>query len=403
MWVTRRLMTRLVEAAAHFPVVLLTGGRQTGKTSLARRAFAGHGYVSLDLPSDAALAESSPEEFFGRHGPPLLIDEVQYAPALFRHLKVRVDQRRHRGGQFVLTGSQQFPLMREVSESLAGRVAIFELEGLSAYELRASAVMDPHRDLLELLLRGQFPELWRDPELAHAMFHRAFLTTYIERDVRQIMNVTSLRDFERFLRLCAARNGQLVNKTDLGRDVGITAKTVDQWLGVLQASNQIALLEPWFGNVGKRLIKSPKLYFRDTGLLCFLLGLDHPSLAQSPLLGGVWEAFVYAELRKALAAHAPEWSVWFYRDQQGREVDFVLQGGGRLVCIECKWSELPDHRSGRSLREIANTLEQAVPRPLEVARVMAARPTSSYPLADGTQVIHGADIADWLCTAAARA
>jgi len=198
-------------------------------------------------------------------------------------------------------------LMKEVSDSLAGRCAWFELEGLAARELSLGGVDVLDHDVLSnVLLRGQLPELWRDRDLPSSDFWRSYLATYIERDVRQILNVSSLRDFERFVRLCAAYNGQLLNKTDLARGVGVSSKTIDQWLSVLQASNQVALLEPHYANVGKRIVKSPKLYFNDTGLLCFLLGLDAGALARSTALGSVWEAFVYAELRKECAANDAE-------------------------------------------------------------------------------------------------
>lgn len=391
----RELRSRLRSLAGHFPVVLLTGARQTGKTTLLRETFPDHHYVSLDLPSDAAAAESSPDTFFGQHGPPLLIDEVQYAPGLFRHLKVQVDAARHANGRFLLTGSQKFPLMKEVSDSLAGRCAWLELEGLSAHELAAGA-LSVRELLLQVLTRGQLPELWRDSELPNADFQRAYLATYVERDVRQLLNVGSLRDFERFMRLSATYNGQLLNKTEIARGVGVSAKTVDQWLSVLQASNQIALLEPYFANLGKRVVKSPKLYFCDTGLLCFLLGLDETSLARSALLGAVWESFVHAELRKAIAARAPEHRLWFYRDQQGRVVDFMLQGAGGFTCIECKWAELPEPADARWLNEVAQLLTAAKPAPQFVRRVIAARPHGSFPLPDGTEVVHGAELADAL-------
>ena len=391
----RELSPRIRALAAHFPVVILTGARQTGKTTLLQETFPDHHYVSLDLPSDAAAAESSPNTFFAQHAPPLLIDEVQYAPGLFRHLKVQVDAARHVPGRFLLTGSQKFPLMKEVSDSLAGRCAWLELEGLSAHELGA-ANLRWHDQLMSVLVRGQLPELWRDPQLPHADFQRAYLATYVERDVRQLLNVGSLRDFERFMRLCATYNGQLLNRTEIARGVGVSSKTIEQWLCVLQASNQIALLEPYFANLGKRVVKSPKLYFCDTGLLCFLLGLDAASLARSALLGAVWEAFVYAELRKAIAARAPEHQLWFYRDQQGREVDFMLQGAGGFTCVECKWAELPEAADARWLRDVARLLEQAQPAPQFVRRVIAARPQGSFPLPDGTQVVHGTELADQL-------
>lgn len=391
----RELRQRLGELSGHFPVLLLTGARQTGKTTLLQEAFPGHHYISLDLPSDAAAAEGSPETFFREHPPPILIDEVQYAPQLFRHLKVRVDSARDEVGRFVLTGSQKFPLMKQVSDSLAGRCVWLELEGLSAAELESGEL--PVRELLtRVLARGQLPELWRDQQLPHLDFHRTYLATYIERDVRQLLNVGSLRDFERFMRICATYNGQLLNKTEIARAVGVSSKTIDQWISVLHASNQIALLEPYFANLGKRVVKSPKLYFCDTGLLCFLLGLDEASLIRSPLLGAVWEAFVYAELRKASVARAPEYQLWFYRDQQGREVDFILQGAGGFTCIECKWAELPTDEHARWLREVAQLLEGAQPKPQFVRRVLAARPRSTFPLRDGTSVVHGAQLAQLL-------
>lgn len=374
-------------------MIVVTGARQTGKTTLLERTFPYHHYVSLDLPSDAAVAERSPDLFFERHPPPLVIDEVQYAPELFRHLKREADARRHDGGAFILTGSQKFTLMKEVSDSLAGRCVWLELEGLSARELSSGRV--PIREpeaLLRLLVRGQFPELWRDPDIPHVDFYRSFLATYIERDVRQILNVSSLRDFERFIRLCASQSGQLLNKSEIARGVGVSSKTIDQWISVLQASNQIALVEPYFRNVGKRIVKSPKLHFCDTGLLCFLLGLDERALGQSNSLGAVWEAFVYAELRKACVAQAPEHEIWFYRDQQGAEVDFLVEGRGGFTSIECKWSELPHEDDARSLRRVGALLESARPQPSFTQRVIAARPKATHPLSDGTRVVHGIDL-----------
>ena len=393
MYYERALSARAQEAARHFPVVLLTGARQTGKTTLLRHTFGEHRYVPLDLPSEAAAAERSPDEFFRRHPPPLLVDEVQYAPGLFRHIKAEVDAHRHEPGRFILTGSQKLTLMKEVSDSLAGRCAWLELEGLAAPELERGKVETRER-LVEVLVRGQYPELWRDQQLPRAEFYRGLLATYIERDVRQMLNVGSLRDFERFIRLCATQNGQLLNKTEIARGVGVTSKTIDQWLGVLHASSQIALLEPYHANLGKRLVKSPKLYLCDTGLLCFLLGQDEHSLTDSALLGSIWEAFVYAELRKGLAARAPDHQLWFYRDQRGREVDFIVQGRGGFTCIECKWTELPSPGDARWLRDVASLLESTPPRPLRVDRVLAGRPHEAHVLAEGTRVVHGGDIAE---------
>lgn len=229
--------------------------------------------VSLDLPSAAAQAEHNPEEFLDQSGDPAILDEVQYAPHLFRSLKLRIDRERHRLGRFLMTGSQKFSLMKAVSESLAGRCAIVELDTLSAAELRA-ALRAKLPSATDLMWRGGFPELHRNPSLRTRDFYGSYIATYLERDVRLALRVSSLRDFERFLRACALRSGQLINLADLARDVGIAGTTARDWLSVLEASNQVILLEPYFSNLGKRLIKTPKLYFRDTGLLCFLLAID---------------------------------------------------------------------------------------------------------------------------------
>jgi predicted AAA+ superfamily ATPase len=217
-------------------VVVITGARQTGKTSLVRHLFRDFAIVSLDLPSEAEQAEKQPKAFLARHGRPLIVDEVQHAPGLFRHLKGVVDAERSRNGQFILTGSQKLTLMREVSDSLAGRVAVVELEGLTFSEIRATgADVDP----LSVAARGTLPELWEKPDLDATEFHRSYVATYLERDLRSMLNVSSLRDFERFLRACAMRSAQVLNKADLARDVGISPSTAGEWLSVLEASNQV--------------------------------------------------------------------------------------------------------------------------------------------------------------------
>ena len=219
--INRSIASRIIGLATSFPAVVFTGARQVGKTTLLTSLFPNHRKVSLDLPSEAEKAEREPERFLADNPPPVLIDEVQYAPGLFRHLKVAIDSRRSDPGQFILTGSQKFTLMREVSDSLAGRVGIAELEGLSSEEISGAGIpLDP----ITLIARGGFPELWTNSNMAVTEFYRSYLSTYLERDVRQLINVSSLRDFERFLRALAARNAQSLNKSELGRDVGISEK-----------------------------------------------------------------------------------------------------------------------------------------------------------------------------------
>lgn len=350
MYYVRNYSSIILKLASFFPVITLCGARQTGKTTLIKETFPDYGYVSLDLPSTAAMAENNPEEFFTKHPAPLIIDEIQYAPGLFRHLKTVVDNDRHNMGRYILTGSQKFNLMKEVSDSLAGRSVIIDLENLSRQEIFAVSKSPLNQAALTTLLtRGQFPELWRVPELPSSAFYSSYLATYLERDVRQILNVVSLRDFERFIRALAPRSGQLLNKTELARDVGVSTKAVNDWLSVLEASNQIVLLEPWYKNFTKRMIKSPKVYLCDSGLLCFLLGVDANNLGSSPFVGQIWETLVFAELRKLNRLQETPSAFWFYRDQSAREIDFILEKGGNLSCIEVKWTENPDAKDFKQI------------------------------------------------------
>ncbi|MEI6387055.1 MAG: ATP-binding protein [Spirochaetota bacterium] len=355
----RLFAARLVAASAFSPVLVLTGPRQSGKTTLLKSCFPDHRYVSLDLPSVAEMAERDPSAFFAVHPGPLLIDEIQYAPGLFRHIKAAVDADRDSMGRFILTGSQSFTLMQGISDSLAGRCVWFELENLALAEIRdpgdsaSRFLLGDAPDWPSLMVRGQYPELWKRLDLPHGDYFAAYIATYLERDVRQILRVTSLRDFERFMRLLAARSGQLLNKAELAKDVGVSPRAIADWIAVLEASGQIVLLEPWFRNFGKRIVKSPKLYFRDSGLLCWMLGLDARTLPSSPFIGAVWEGFVFAELRKLAAVDSARPHFWFYRDQASREIDLVIEVGGRLNFVETKWTESPAPRDYLTITKIA--------------------------------------------------
>ena len=226
--------------------------------ALQGRVLLGAGRRS-QLPQQAQLAEEDPRSFLLRHPPPLLVDEVQYAPRLFRYLKVEIDNNRDANGQFILTGSQKFILMKEVSDSLAGRCGVLELEGLSIEELGDVFHDREQREgIASMLVRGFMPQLWKDPDLRPADYFSSYQATYLERDVRQLLNVSSLRDFDRFMRASAVRSGQLLNKTELAKEVGVSNKTATEWLSVLEASNQITLLEPWFTNVGKAPYQDPQ-------------------------------------------------------------------------------------------------------------------------------------------------
>jgi predicted AAA+ superfamily ATPase len=386
MWISRRIEPRLQHSAKTRPAIVLTGARQSGKTSTLLQLFPHYSVVSLDLPTEAELAEKEPHNFLLRHPPPVLIDEIQYAPALFRHLKVVIDANRSRNGQFLLTGSQKFALMKNVTESLAGRTDIFELETLSYAEIHAAL---PEVAVESAIVRGGFPELYANAEIDAAPFYNSYLATYLERDVRQLTNVGSLRDFERFLRACAFRSANLLNKADLARDIGIAPSTANQWLSVLEASGQIVLLEPWFSNRTKSIIKSPKLYFADTGLLCALLNIRTvEALEQSPAVGAIWETFVFAQLRARERAAGRSGSIYFWRDRT-REVDFLVDIGGNLELFEAKWTELPDAGDLVNLE----FFRRVVGASANVRGAVVARPPNGYPFSNGFRAIPVTELA----------
>lgn len=342
MWIERKIAPHIKDLAARRPAVLVTGCRQTGKTSLVRRIFPQADYVTLDVPVEAAEADESGAAFLRRHGSPLILDEVQYAKNLFRHLKVTIDRNRSSPGQYILTGSQTFELMAHTTESLAGRVSIVELHPLSLSELEEAAgeVAEGER-LARWMLMGGYPEL-HAAAIPPEEFYADYVATYLERDVRQILQVRNLRDFDRFLRLCATRTGQLLNLGSFSADLGLSPNTVKSWMGVLEASGILAVVEPYFENLGKRIVKTPKLYFLDTGLCCYLAGLrTEQALLQSSLLGAFFETHVYTQLRRHLANTGRRVPVYFFRDHSGLEIDFVLAEGEKLRLIEVKWSELP--------------------------------------------------------------
>jgi len=338
----RDISSRLKKLNNDFPILVLTGSRQTGKTTLLKKLFPNHTYVSLDLPSAAEMAENDPLNFLGQFKKPVIIDEAQYAPKIFRHLKIEVDKNPNQSGQFILTGSQKFNLMKQVSDSLAGRCAWLELESLSLQELKQKYHTINNVDFLyKVLTRGQMPKLWFNEDISEKDYYRSYLATYLERDVRQIVNVTDLRDFERFIRLCALRNAHLLNMAELSRDVGVSLNTIKKWLSVLEASNQITLLEPYFKNTGKRVMKSPKIYFNEVGLTSFLLGIDAETISSSPFIGNLWESLLYSEFRKKQKNIDPAISIWFYIDNRQREVDLLVNEKSFLNFYEIKWTTNP--------------------------------------------------------------
>ena len=363
----------------------MLGARQTGKTSILAHMYPDYSFVSLDLPSMAELAENEPERFLSEYPPPIIIDEAQYAPKLFRHLKRFIDQSRSKNGQFLLTGSQKFQLMSSVGDSLAGRLDIIELENLSVAEISDA---EETSSLENLIFRGGFPELYRNRQLRESRFFSGYIASYLERDVKGILNVQNLRDFERFIRAIALRSGQLLNKADIAKDIGVSPTTANSWISVLEASGQIILLEPWFGNKTKQMIKSPKVYFKDTGLLIFLLGIRSIEIMlSSPYLGAIWETFVFSELRKKDLHKDGTWNWNFYRDKT-REIDFIRDEGGVFTLIECKWTENPSKKDSRHLEYFRENLSRG-----KVDKsYIVARPHNRFPVSEYVDAVNFEDI-----------
>ncbi len=340
MWIEREISNLIEKVNAERPALLLTGARQTGKSSLLNRLFPEHHYVSLDVPLEAKQASESGQFFLDSHSTPLVIDEIQYAPELFRQIKIRIDQHRQLNGQYVMTGSQKFSLMKGVSESLAGRVSILNLHSLSTRELLKHFKLELTTvQVLEWLVKGGYPEIY-EHDLDHYRFFSDYVATYIERDVRQLINIRHVREFDQFMRLLAVRSGQIVSMSRIATEVGVSIHTIKSWIAVLEASNIIYLLKPYYQNFGKRIIKSPKLYFLDTGLLCYLTNIQSANiLSNNPLLGAFFETYAFGQLLRSLHNNGKADEIYYFRDKDGREVDFIIPEGNLLNLYECKWHD----------------------------------------------------------------
>ncbi len=344
----RTLSNKIISLAQQFPVVTLTGPRQSGKTTLTRMVFKNHEYVSLEEPHEREFALSDPRGFLNKYKDSVILDEIQRAPDLLSYIQTIVDDG-VANGQFILTGSQQLHLSEKISQTLAGRTAIVNLLPFSMDELQKMPPRDPWVwnelprkrkppafDLETIMHSGFYPRI-HDRNLDAADWLAGYYQTYVERDVREISNIGNLDTFQRFVRLCAGRSGQLLNLSSLAADCGISHTTARQWISVLQAGFIIHMLPPHFMNFSKRIIKTPKLYFLDTGLLCYLLRIREPAdLTDHAMRGAVFETYVVSELIKAFAHRGETPPLYFWRDRTGHEVDVIVDTGKHLVPIEIK-------------------------------------------------------------------
>lgn len=391
-----------LEASKQFPVLLLTGPRQVGKTTLLQRLCPkGRRYVTLDDPALRVLAKEDPALFLQRFEPPVLVDEIQYAPQLLPQIKMIADATR-KPGMFWLTGSQQFHMMKGISETLAGRVGILNLLGFSIRErFRLPLHIPPFlptsdriaqrtatgrrlslRQLYQAIWTGGFPALVAGPARNRDLFFSSYVQTYLQRDVRDLTQVGNEASFLRFIKACAARTGQLLNYSDLARDADVSVNTAKQWLSILQASCQVMLLSPFHSNLTRRLVKRPKLYFLDTGLCAYLTEWTTPeTLEAGAMAGAILETFVFAELLKGWWHRGVEPRLYYYRDKDGGEIDFLFAQDRRLYPVEVKKSASP----GPDALKMPSSLERKGQRLGEGAVICLGR--EPLPLTKQVQVV----------------
>ena len=369
MYISRLIEKTFIDALETFPVVILTGARQTGKTTLVKHLFKDpFTYVSLDELDIRSIAVNEPHEFLKKYKMPLIIDEIQNAPDLLPYIKSIIDEDGG-NGRFIITGSQQFPLMKNVSESLAGRAAILNLYPFSTSEiigdfddsqknilkyLQYSSIKkapeEPAIELGTILLKGGYPGLYQNEKISKNLWFSSYIQTYIDRDIRGNIRNENLNDFESFIRLIASRTAQELNYSVLSSDVGLSVPTIKSWISLLQASSIIYLLRPYYKNFGKRIIKSPKLYFVDTGLAAYLTGIDtEEHLLKGPMAGPLFETFIVSDLLKRFSALYTVPPMYYWKNIGGVEVDLLIEYGNSMVPLEIKLTSNINNRHYGSL------------------------------------------------------
>ncbi len=375
----RILANTINRAIQTFPAIVVTGPRQSGKTTLYKMLFSKtHNYVSLEDPNIRIRVKEDPLNFLNQFKPPLIIDEIQYVPELLSYIKTKIDNDR-KPGQWLFTGSQNFILMDNISQSLAGRIATLSLLPFSISELANNTKKakdfakwsenkpnkaDNKISLSESILRGFYPEISTIKKVDRKLWCSSYITTYLERDIRSLTNIGDLSQFERFLIACAIRTGQILNISEIARDIGISVPTAKRWLSLLETGDQIYLLYPYYKNIGKRIVKSPKIYFCDTAICSYLLGIhNRETLLGSPYLGNLFETMIVIDFLKRFLHFGDKPSMYYLRTRDGLEIDLVIEMAGYLYLYEIKSSMtiLPKHATSlkRMANEFGSTIKEA--------------------------------------------
>lgn len=357
--IKRKITDQLIEIATQVPVVTVIGPRQSGKTTLVKECFPEYSYVNLEDPVNRMLAQEDYRGFFASFKEPLIIDEVQRVPDLLSAIQVLVDEDREKNGRFILTGSHQPSLQKGIAQSLAGRTSILTLLPLSMDELAQEGRLDV-LSCDQLFIRGFMPELYRKGSREHTTYYRDYLNTYVEKDLREMLEIKNLDKFLRFLTLLAGRVGQVVNLSAMSGEVGVSATTLGEWLSVLEASYVVYRLQPYFSNLAKRQIKSPKIYFTEIGLASYLLGIETENQAnRDPLRGNLFENLIVSEVLKSRLNRNQGSNMYYMRTEKGVEVDLIVKKEEHLYPFEIKTSMTPNQSFSRHLLSFVESEEHA--------------------------------------------
>jgi predicted AAA+ superfamily ATPase len=348
-YIPRQIEPLLKKLAGQFPALAVTGPRQCGKSTLLRHLFsATHQYLSFDSPLLREQATVDPKLFLENAGDRFILDEIQYVPQLLSYVKILIDQDREKRGRFIFTGSQQFPMIKNLGDSLAGRIALLDLLPFHAEERASipklgSKLASPREAFLHACIHSAFPELNLNSDIDRSVWYGSYLQTYLERDIRTLYNIGELRGFQRFMQLLASRTAQILNLSAFSRDLGVSVNTVKKWLSILEASRMIYLLSPYYQNFGKRVTKAPKVYFLDCGLVCYLTGIETEAhILNGPMAGALFETYCIQETLKTLLFQGNRPRLYYLRTQNGLEIDLLVEGAGpELFPCEIKLTKTP--------------------------------------------------------------